>query len=496
MKNKKLLVLGLSSVLLLAGCDSVTSQASSSNPSSNVTTSETTSNDAASSTSSVETPSSEKNSDTTSSVATSSSDKTSDTTTSETDNHREVAMKAMAAKSKESVDEATKLLKTAAMIGFKQASSYEGALTLSYAADVKRELKGVAEESLIVNIDTTGFDTFLGDTMDPNAILSVVENNNSSAYADLSAKISSKADDQDFTLYSIDAEAKVSPKNSMVSTSLSLESMGKKTNNVEAYELTYEQVCGAYAIMANFKTQLAKEGATIVSAVTDVIKSLVGPDDLETVMPTELTMIKELATSIVELISSYASGEKTSEELVNEIANVLLEASDGELDLTKEDLASIRKLVVDVIDYVATINFEEFFDVSFAENTFSFEIKYANIIRSLNGLLTHLITKITLQNSQDPYLIQALSLLTTASGFVALYAPKDLTFKYAVTFNELLDIKTTVDLTVEGALPADSNESPKAYDVALKGTNEFKLVDELIEIKADLPQNGEVVPVA
>ena len=174
---------------------------------------------------------------------------------------------------------------------------------------------------------------------------------------------------------------------------------------------------------------------------------------------------------------------------------LLSEASGGELDLSTAEYASIRELVADAIDYIAQIKFDEFFDASFAENTFSFEIKYANILRSVNGLFAHLLTKFGLPNGEDPLLAQVYGVLTTASGAIALYAPKELTFKYAVTFNELLDIETSTEIKVKGSLPKDL-VNVESYDIALRGTNEFKLGNTLFEIPA-LPQvsNPDVTPV-
>ena len=480
MKNKRFLVLGLSSALLLTGCNSVSSEVSSTDSSSHVTTSENISSEEASNTSSVEA---------------SSSVNTSEVISSDVVHQKEVAMRTMAAKSKQSAAAAENLVKTENKIGLKVASSYEGTATLNYGSEETSKFNASASNTTIVNLDTTGINVLLDEAVTPEAINNLIATNDSAAYTDALAKISSVVEDKEITLYLAELKAKVAPKELKVFTNTRLVKFGEQNMQVQAHDLTTEDVCGAYAIVANLKNELNKEGSTIVSAVTDTIKNLTGTDDLESLLPDGIKMVKALATSIVDLISSYANGEKTSEELVDSIVALLSEASGGELDLSTAEYASIRGLVADAIDYIAQIKFDEFFDASFAENTFSFEIKYANILKSVNGLFAHLLTKIGLPNGEDPLLAQVYGVLTTASGAIALYAPKELTFKYAVTFNELLDIETSTEIKVKGSLPKDL-VNVESYDIALRGTNEFKLGKTLFEIPA-LPQvsNPDVTPV-
>ena len=480
MKNKRFLVLGLSSALLLTGCNSVSSEVSSTDSSSHVTTSENISSEEASNTSSVEA---------------SSSVNTSEVISSDVVHQKEVAMRTMAAKSKQSAAAAENLVKTENKIGLKVASSYEGTATLNYGSEETSKFNASASNTTIVNLDTTGINVLLDEAVTTEAINNLIATNNSAAYTDALAKISSVVAEEETTLYLAELKAKVAPKELKVFTNTRLVKFGEQNMQVQAHDLTTEDVCGAYALIANLKNELNKEGSTVVSAVTETIKKLTGIDDLESILPDGIKMVKALATSIVDLISSYASGEKTSEELVDSIVALLSEASGGELDLSTAEYASIRELVADAIDYIAQIKFDEFFDASFAENTFSFEIKYANILRSVNGLFAHLLTKIGLPNGEDPLLAQVYGVLTTASGAIALYAPKELTFKYAVTFNELLDIETSTEIKVKGSLPKDL-VNVESYDIALRGTNEFKLGNTLFEIPA-LPQvsNPDVTPV-
>lgn len=481
MKNKRFLVLGLSSALLLTGCNSVPSEVSSTDSSSHVTTSENVSSEEASNTSSVET---------------SSSVNTSEVISSDVVHQKEVAIRTMAAKSKQSAAAAENLVKTENKIGLKVASSYEGTATLNYGSEETSKFNASASNTTIVNLDTTGINVLLDETVTPEAINNLIATNDSAAYTDSLAKISSVVEDEEITLYLAELTAEVAPKELKAFTNVRLVNLGEETMQAEeAYDLTMGDVCGAYAIIANLKNELNKEGSTIVSAVTETIKNLTGTDDLESLLPHEIKMVKALATSIVDLISSYANGEKTSEELVDSIVALLSEASGGELDLSTAEYASIRGLVADAIDYIAEIKFDEFFDASFAENTFSFEIKYANILKSVNGLFAHLLTKIGLPNGEDPLLSEVYGVLATASGAIALYAPKELTFKYAVTFNELLDIETSTEIKAKGSLPKDL-VNVESYDIALKGTNEFKLGNTLFEIPA-LPQasNPDVTPV-
>ena len=480
MKNKRFLVLGLSSALLLTGCNSVSSEVSSTDSSSHVTTSENISSEEASNTSSVEA---------------SSSVNTSEVISSDVVHQKEVAMRTMAAKSKQSAAAAENLVKTENKIGLKVASSYEGTATLNYGSEETSKFNASASNTTIVNLDTTGINVLLDETVTPEAINNLIATNDSAAYTDALAKISSVVEDEEITLYLAELTAEVAPKELKAFTNTRLVKFGEETIQAEACDLTMGDVCGAYALIANLKNELNKEGSTIVSAVTDTIKNLTGTDDLESLLPDEIKMVKALATSIVDLISSYANGEKTSEELVNSIVALLSEASEGELDLSTAEYASIRQLVADAIDYIAEIKFDEFFDASFAENTFSFEIKYANILKSVNGLFAHLLTKIGLPNGEDPLLSEVYGVLATASGAIALFAPKELTFKYAVTFNELLDIETSTEIKAKGSLPKNSI-NVESYDIALKGTNEFKLVNTLFDIPA-LPQvsNPDVTPV-